>query len=172
MNSDGFGKYDIEVNRSELSQSGTYTATITFAAASADPPVTPAIVRVTVKIGSSDTVYDAGRHYVLLLRISGENTVQKMGEYAVEAFDGQYSYSFTHVAPGKYRIIAGSDRNNDTYLGDAGEALGAYPTLDQIMDIEVTDTLTDLDFPTDLHLSIGIASSEQNATSPEFSRLE
>ncbi|MEB2285325.1 MAG: S8 family serine peptidase [Myxococcales bacterium] len=40
---------------------------------------------------------------------------------------GYYRYRFTGVAPGRYEIIATTDRDGDGAICDVGEACGAYP---------------------------------------------
>jgi len=54
------------------------------------------------------------------------------------------------VPAGSYRIIAGSDMDDDAFLCDAGEACGAYRTLDApeffAVDPQTTPALSGLDF--------------------------
>jgi serine protease len=149
----GFGGYRFDANRSPSMQDGAYTATVTFTASSGDVMV----ISVSMLVRSTSPDYDAGRHYMVLLRVGegDEMEVVDMDEGSVSG--GYYTYSFRDVVPGRYRIFAGSDRDNDGYLADEGEALGAYPTLDQILDLDVaagSASMGNLDFPTDLHLAI------------------
>ena len=53
---------------------------------------------------------------------TGESTQQQYQSSA-----GQYEYRFTDVEPGVYYIIAGSDPDNDGFVGGSGEALGTLP---------------------------------------------
>ncbi|MDR0843237.1 MAG: S8 family serine peptidase, partial [Acidobacteriota bacterium] len=117
VDSDGFGGYRFEVDRDALPQEGTYTAVAVFTASSGDSIA----IGVTLQVRTTETAYDAGRHYVLLVRVDGENP-ETVNMVEATASDGYYSYSFANVVPGTYRIIAGSDRDNDGYLGDEGEA--------------------------------------------------
>ena len=91
-------------------------------------------------------------------KVNDDYTIVEPAVYTlgVEASaDGYYSYEFNNVKPGYYLVIAGSDRNSDGYLGDGGEALGAYPTVEQMVVIEVSDNdISNLDFTTNLMLSI------------------
>jgi len=146
----GFGRYVIRVNRSSssLQQEGAYSAVVTFTASSG----TSVSVGVTVQVRANDTTYNAGYHYVLLYNTEKNTTEDAIG---VEASDGYYHYTFNNVQPGKYFIIAGSDRNNNGYIDDGGEALGAYPTIDQMVVIDAADgNRNDLNFTTNLMLSI------------------
>ena len=153
VDNSGFGRYNLNVDRSRLLQEGTYTAAVTFTASSgASVSVS---VTVQVRKTATDVSYDAGYHYVLLLKIIDDETFQNVGEYPVKASSGYYSFVFSKVQSGSYMIIAGSDRNNNGVIGDSGEALGAYPTVAQMVVLEVSDNdISDLDFTTNLRWSL------------------
>lgn len=61
---------------------------------------------------------------------------------------GNFAFAMSNVAPGEYLLVAGTDRNNDDVLGDAGELFGAYPSLDtpQIVTIVAGQNVGNLDF--------------------------
>jgi serine protease len=61
------------------------------------------------------------------------------------------------VAPGEYLIYAGTDLDFDSYIGDAGEAMGAYPNLDQPMELSVEDDMENLDFITDYSINFSVS---------------
>ena len=152
VNSNGFGDYILHVDRSKMLHEGDYTASVTFTASSG----TSVSVRVTAQIrGASEVSYNAGYHYVLLISDNDDDDIEQL---EASAYNGHYYYSFTNVPPGNYIIIAGSNRNNSGYLGDGGEALGAYPSLEQMEKIEATANKNDLNFQTNLILSIPNAS--------------
>ena len=185
----GFGRYTIRVNRSSpsLHQEGAYTAVVTFTPSFG----TPVSVSVTAQVRSTDTdiTYDAGQHYIQLRMINEDGTSILIDEYGVsngeslgvKASGGYYFYSFNNVQPGEYWIVAGSDRNNNFTLGDAGEAFGAYPPINQIDYIIVESSDINIpDFTTNLMLSISenIVSGDKPALSDkpvaipaEFKRL-
>ena len=166
VDGDGLGTYTLQADRTGLND-GTYTATATFTS-SLGSLVT---VQVSVQVSSALTDYNAGYHYVLLID-SADNSI--LDQYNVRASGGVYSYSFSRVPQGgTYLIVAGSDRDNNSYIDNAGESVGAYPTLDQITYVEATDNLSDLDFFTNLNLSISAIglSSEKDETLPQFMRL-
>ena len=48
-----------------------------------------------------------------------------------------FVFSFGNVAAGDYLLVAGTDRDNDDFLGDAGELFGAWPDLDDAQVITV-----------------------------------
>ncbi|MDR1728022.1 MAG: S8 family peptidase [Acidobacteriota bacterium] len=148
----GFGDYRFDIDRTALPKEGIYTATAVFVASTGDSMP----INVTAQVSAASASYDAGHHFVALVRVgdgSSEGEVVDMVE--VTASDGHYAYAFADVVPGTYRILAGSDRDNDGYLADEGESLGAYPSLDEVVEFEVTGTLDNLDFPTGLNLAIG-----------------
>jgi serine protease len=60
----------------------------------------------------------------ILLRDAGDRTVVA-GTTAIAA-DG-YAYRFDGVAPGRYEVVATTDRDGDGDLCDIGELCGAYP---------------------------------------------
>jgi hypothetical protein len=77
--------------------------------------------------------------------------------------DGLYSFSFTDVPPGSYRLFAGTDSDNDDLLCDAGEACGAYRTLDAPEVLIVEGDRSDLDFLSGFRQNFGASSSALTA---------
>jgi serine protease len=86
---------------------------------------------------------DAGRLYVLLVDPAIFEVVDQV---EVGPSGGIYPYFFSAVHKGIYQIWAGSDSNNDGYICDRGESCGAYLTLDQPVNLDVTDSRAALDF--------------------------
>ncbi len=168
VDADGLGTYTATADRSGLSD-GNYSSTFTFTPSSGDPITVP----VNLQVSSTSTSADAGFHYVLLV---DPETYESLTQDDVQAVGGSYSYSFNNVTKGQsYLIIAGSDRDNDLYIGNAGESLGAYLTLDQITAIDANSDLTGLDFTTDLKLSVSasdLADGDSDGTALRFRRLE
>ena len=158
IDGDGFGTYTLDADRSGFTQDGTYTATVDFTASSGES----ISVAVTIQVSTGSVTYYAGYHYVLLVRVNDDNTFDIADQFDVGASGGYYSYAFTDVPQGTYRIFAGSDRDNDGNIDNSGESMGAYPTLDQVVDINVTGNLSGLDFQTDLRLSITNIDTSEN----------
>ena len=50
-----------------------------------------------------------------------------------------YQIDLRDVAPGTYELVVGSDMDNDSFICDAGEACGTYPTLNDEQPIEITE---------------------------------
>jgi hypothetical protein len=66
-------------------------------------------------------------------------------ENLVTPSDGSYSLTFNSVPTGEYQLFIGSDMDNDGFICDAGEACGAYPTLNLTENLSVTaDTQVDI----------------------------
>jgi serine protease len=152
----GLGTYTIRVNRSGL-VAGVYRATITIVS-SANTITIP----VTMEVGSPGATADAGYHYVLLIDPA---TLATRYQVAMSVSNGSYPFTFNDVRAGEYRLIAGTDSDNDGLICDAGEACGAYPTLD----VSGSATLTvdgnraGLDFTTGFDSSITAATGAAKA---------
>nr|WP_296748237.1 S8 family serine peptidase [Thioalkalivibrio sp.] len=135
---DGLGSYSVMADRDGLSD-GTYEGSIRVRAESLDDLVIPVLLRVAAPELAVDTV---GRIYVLLLDADG-GTVAARG---VDLEEGVYRYRFDDVPHGEYRIVAGTDMNNDGFICVAGEACGAYPTLSQFERVVIDGDRSGLDF--------------------------
>jgi len=166
VDSDGLGTYTLQADRTGLND-GTHTATVTFTS-SLDSSVT---VQVSLQVSSAVASYNAGYHYVLLIDADDYSILD---QYNVQASGKIYAYTFSDVPQGgSYLIVAGSDRDNDSYIDNPGESVGAYPTLDQITYVKATDNLSGLDFFTNLNVSISATglSAEPDKALPQFKRL-
>ena len=154
------GTYVVTVDRSGLPD-GTYSTTIT---ANSDPnvPNGGVLIPVIMQVSSISVGSDAGFVYVLLVDQQTGNLAGRCdndllaGQCSVGVVDGQYAFTFVDVPPGDYEMIAGTDADNDFFICDAGEACGAYLTLDQPSDIMVVDAdLSGIDFPVGHSVGIG-----------------
>jgi serine protease len=151
VDGNGLGTYTAQVDRTGL-EDGSYTATITFTSSE-----NPVAVPVSMKVETSVTTGDAGHHYVLLL---DPDTFENKGQVGVDAANGVYTFNLTQVPEGYYMLYAGTDFDNDYIVGDAGEALGAYYSLDTPSIIWVNDNLSGLDFNTSFNVNLPSASSQ------------
>ncbi|MFK7742429.1 MAG: S8 family serine peptidase [Planctomycetota bacterium] len=58
--------------------------------------------------------------------------------YQAETTQAQsYAFVMPGVAAGDYLLVAGTDRDNDDFLGDDGELFGAWPNIDRPTPIEI-----------------------------------
>ena len=161
-----FIDYQVSVDRSTLAD-GTYAATISF-----DSDANDVDVPVIMQVGVADAA-DAGFHYVLLIDIQTDDTDDQVN---VGAAGGLYPYAFSAVPSGEYVIVAGTDLDNDGFICDAGEACGAYPTLDFPTRLTGEDR-SGLDFVSGFETSLraGAAAEDGGAPRPPatgFRRLD
>ena len=94
---------------------------------------------------------NTGFHYVLLV---DAETLEIKAQDNVPFEAGGYLYRFRNVPSGTYQIFGGTDLNNDFFLGDPGEAYGAYLTLDQPLPISISANRSGLNFITNYDVTI------------------
>jgi serine protease len=136
---EGVGSYQVAVDRKGLAD-GIYNANISFHLSDGSAAVVP----VSLQVGVSEGTADAGFIYVLLLDAQSDERVQ---QDQMSAANGRYGYHFNDVEPGKYRIVAGSDIDNDLLICGSAESCGAYPTLSNpaILDVSGSRSVLDSD---------------------------
>ncbi|AGA31846.1 peptidase S8 and S53, subtilisin, kexin, sedolisin [Thioalkalivibrio nitratireducens DSM 14787] len=135
---DGLGGYRAQVAREGL-QPGEYRTSIRVTIEGGDERLIPVSLRVAAPELAADSV---GRIYVLLVDASGE----AVAETGVNPDGGRYRYRFEDVSQGDYRIVAGTDMDDDRQICDPGEACGAYPTLALFELLRVDRDLDGIDF--------------------------
>jgi serine protease len=136
---DGLGKYRARADRTGLAD-GEYQGTITVTEASSVVPIA-----VRLRISSLTFTSNAGVLFALLVDAeSGESVFQQR---LINPTDGTYDFQFDAVDVGDYRLVVGSDMDNDGLICDAGEACGAYPTLNEPEDLAIT---ADAEFSLDI----------------------
>ncbi|MFH1998776.1 MAG: S8 family serine peptidase, partial [Planctomycetota bacterium] len=139
VDADGLGTYTMVVDRTSLSP-GSHPAEVTFASSEND-----VVVDVNVQVTSIDTTSNAGLHHVFLVDYDTLET--RTQEVAVS--NGTYTYAFADIPAGRYQIYAGTNLDNDMFVGDEGEAFGAYLSSDFPVVITLGGSdLPDLDFMT------------------------
>lgn len=120
VNSQGFGDYNVVVNRSGLPSAG-YSGRLSFATSTAGA----LNVSVTMQVGAANSIGNVGAVYALLIDPYTLNTVAfGLGTYA----QGRYTFAVSGVLPGQYYLVAGSDIDHDNSICDPGEACGFYPS--------------------------------------------
>ena len=60
------------------------------------------------------------------------------------------------MTAGSYRFIVGSDMDNDYYICDAGESCGGYPSINNMVTIDVTSDISNIDFSVSFDALFGI----------------
>lgn len=133
----GLGTYRIEVDRAGRSP-GTYSSFVEFRSSAGDERV-----EILMQVSTSPVVANAGRQYVVLV---DDATAQITQQLAVNAQGAAVNFAFANVTPIAYRLLIGSDMNNDGAICDDGEACGAYPVFGEPTLVE--PTAADLAFET------------------------
>lgn len=114
-------KLVVTVDRSGLAQ-GEYTARITIESdATQGDPV--AVVEATMQVTSGALEGEIGTLYVLAVDPETYSTVAQ----AVTDSRSHYSFLTPFVPEGDYLVFAGTDRDDDGWICDSGEACGVYP---------------------------------------------
>ena len=141
LDSNGLGDYQIQINRSGLVDS-TYVGNLTFILATGSS----LNVQVTMVVGVTNTASNIGKIYVRLLDANNSNSIVDE-VIAVDQGNGVFDYTFNNVGFGSYRIIGGSDIDNDDLICLPGEVCGGYPTFNTLGTIEVINSdVNGLDF--------------------------
>ena len=154
----GLGQYRIGVSRASLAP-GIYEGSLR-ASSSANELSIRVLASVADVLES-----DLGQIYLLLIDPSQEAPVaQTLGELD----GGTYRFAFPSVPSGTYQIFAGTDLDNDLLICDAGEACGAYLTIDQPLTVTIDRDRSDLDFPIDFFIALpGTANTEDGRIPPQ-----
>ncbi|MEM1191592.1 MAG: S8 family serine peptidase [Pseudomonadota bacterium] len=155
VDEDGLGLYNVRVQREELSP-GVYEGTLI--ASSAQNELT---IRVLLSITDSQES-ELGQIYLLLLDPATDEPVDQ----AIALRDGStYRFQFPSVPAGSYLIFAGTDLDNDLLICDAGEACGAYLTIDQPLTVVLDQDRDDLDFPIEYLIALPGTAESANENS-------
>ena len=157
VDAEKLGEYQVTIDRTGLSDS-SYLGTITFNLSTG----ATLEVQVSMDVGVVDKTGDVGTIYMLLLDPSNKVVDQV---FAVDSGNGIFDYSFTDVAAGSYRIVGGSDIDNDLFICQLAEACGGYPIVNALSTVEANGTdITDLDFVVDILANFGASSLSTDST--------
>ena len=156
----GLGSYTVNVTRGMLA-AGAYSGSIRLVSAAGSITI-PVVMQITS--GGVSASSDLGQQYILLV---DADTLDAKYQVTARVSGGVYSFNFTGVAPGTYKLFAGSDADNNDNICDVGEACGAYLSLDSPVTITVNANRSGLDFFGGYTTSIGASALGTNrAASP------
>jgi serine protease len=141
----GLGEYVVTVDRASLSP-GVYTADIT-----AQSSINSLAVRVLASEGSVNAARDVGVIYILVYDPLLDEPV---AQFTTGSNGSNYPFQFPDIPAGDYEIVAGTDADNDLFICDAGEACGAWLTVDQPIRIKLDNDVTNLNFPVEYLVSL------------------
>lgn len=137
----GFGSYKITVDRSVL-EPAIYSATVTVVSSNNQEKQIGVIVQaLDVGLGGN-----AGLQYVLMIKPGSNGTDEVVAQAQIQAQMGAATFAFEDQLPGEYYFVAGSDMDFDGLICDPGEACGAYPSKELSTLVNVTESISDLDF--------------------------
>ena len=100
-------------------------------------------IPVTVTVRSSDSGGNAGKAYVIVV---DPDTLQPVAQATTDAAQ-RYEYRTPEVPAGAYLVVAGTDRDDDGFICDPGEACGAWPAVDVPHTVDVDGDQTGIDIP-------------------------
>lgn len=160
VDADGVGVYRISVDVTDLADD-SYRGFVTFIS-DRDTEIS---IQINLRVGQFLPDGDAGLLYVLLIAADSGNVAV---ERAIPR-DGEYEYRFADIPFGEYYVAAGSDIDNDTYVCDAGESCGYYPSLGDFTLIRLDEDKDGIDFSAGLSEGFGTQSTDK--TNAAISRL-
>jgi serine protease len=149
----GLGRYRVTVDRGGL-DTGVYAARLRV-----ESNANPLLINVIASVAGAAQA-DLGTVYILLYEPAIDTVV---AQTSTRLDDGDYDFSLPEVAAGVYQLFAGTDFDNDLLICDAGEACGAFLTIDQPLAIEAAGSRDDLVFPIEYQVTIPSANSTVNS---------
>jgi serine protease len=119
----------VTVSRTGLAD-GEYTATVNVRSSTTN--VAAAQLAVTLFVGTQTAPNDT-----VFVLVVDENTFDNLGQTQTTAATS-FAYALPDVPTGRYYLVAGTDRDNDDFIGDEGELFGIWPSNDSPLVLEIT----------------------------------
>ena len=116
-------------------------------------------IPVTMQVQREVVAADVGTVYVLAL---DTGTHENRSQATTNVRLG-YAFEFPPLASGQYFVAAGTDRDNDGYICDAGEACGMWPLLDSPATLDL-DADRSIDFGVSIDLFARVTSQSAAST--------
>ena len=165
VDAEGLGDYELLADRTGLAE-GPHNATATFMPT--DPDTNAVSISVTLQIPGANPEADAGLFYVIAVNDDGSS---EGSAAVVAASNGEYRWTLNDLPAGSYRIVAGSDMDDDNFICDAGESCGAFRTLDAAERISVDPAtmpeITGIDFVAEFRAVITTQAASEASASEE-----
>lgn len=133
----GLGRYLVSIERAGLA-AGNYEGSVDFVSNAGTRRLT-----VRMRVADAAAAPDAGRLYVDLVDAASGQVAARI---AVRADATAVPYRIAGLRAGTYRIVAGTDLDNDSIVCEAGEACGRYPHTGEPRDVEVAGERAGLEF--------------------------
>jgi serine protease len=139
-------QYLVKADRTGLDP-GEYDATITFAS-------DRNTVEIPVFMQVADIADSAGG--ALYVQLKDPDSFETVAQKIVYPEGGICRFRFDGVAPGRYRIFAGTNLDNDALIGDDGEVIGAYLSLAEPVTLQLDRNLDGLDFDAGINQNLTV----------------
>ena len=130
VNESGLGAYFAVADRTTLAV-GDLSANIRVTSSAGDLDIP-----VSIRIRSSDFAASAGVLFALLVDPGTGETVKQ--QRLSDPSGDSYTLGMEDVELADYTLVVGSDMDNDGFICDAGEACGAFPTLNDEQEVLIT----------------------------------
>jgi serine protease len=132
----------VAINRASLA-AGTNQTTLTIGYL-VEGTTTEQTVDIDIRVQNGAPPTSTDTVFVLLVDAATLDSIAQDDTTAA----AQFRYTLAEVPTGTYLLAAGTDRDNDGFIGDPGELFGMWPLLDTPLDLEVTGgtDLSGLDF--------------------------
>jgi serine protease len=129
-NTNNLGSYTASADRTLLTP-GNHSTNLTIQSS-----LGQSLVAVNIRVSTTIFTANSGTLFALLGDPDDGSTI--LQERLVTPTNGSYTLTFSSVPTGEYQLFIGSDMDNDGFICDAGEACGAYPTLNLTENLSVT----------------------------------
>jgi serine protease len=147
VDADGLGTWALIVDRDQLPGDGVYRGGVRVGSDTNSISLSAHVERASIDLSA-----DAGHVHVLLTPVDDDEALYRT---TARVRAGAYDFDLDDVAPGRYRLIAGTDSDGDGLVCDAGEACGAWRTVDSPVILEVGESDRDgLEFVIAFRMSI------------------
>jgi len=120
VDAEGFGRYEISIDRSRI-QAGSYVAEVIISASDGRTKSVP----VTFRIPDASLAAETGPARFALQQLQN-GSFETVLEFVVTSGAGA-DFTLTDVGEGDFRLIFTTDMDNDGEICDAGEIGGTYP---------------------------------------------
>lgn len=106
------------------------------------------LIEITYQTDKKENVYVIYKYIGDIYVVALDPETNEIIEMAVTDFEKDYEYVIENLVPGRYIIGASTNRDNDNYLFDAGEAFGFFPDIssEAVLDLKPGTNLLGVDF--------------------------
>lgn len=121
VDAEGFGRYEIEINRRAI-EAGDYTAEVSITASNGETKILP----VTFEIPETSLAASTAPARVILERSASPGNFTTVRSFVANSGAGE-TFNFANIGEGSYRIRVTTDMDGDGGICDQGELGGTVP---------------------------------------------